>query len=201
LCRQEPSERRSFPNVALALVSFCERSCRKEKIMATATWVKDMLTDQNLTYEELHHRGAYTAQEVAQQEHVTGHRVAKVVVVMADRRPVELILPASRHVQLERVRDVLGATDIRLATEEEMQKLFTDCEVGAVPPLRHWPGVELLMDESMRVVGDIVLQAGTHCDALRMCFDDWFRLAGPRVADFSAPSDSSPPFRGVDGEW
>jgi Ala-tRNA(Pro) deacylase len=168
--------------------------------MATATWVKDLLQEQGLAYEELHHPEAYTAQALAHQEHVTGHRVAKVVVVMAAGQPVELILPASRHVVLDRVGDILGAREVRLATEEEMQKMFTDCEVGAMPALRHWPGVELLMDSSMRVEGDILLQGGTHCDAIRLRFDDWFRMVNPRVGDFTEPEGGKPAAPG-EGEW
>jgi Ala-tRNA(Pro) deacylase len=186
---------------AVNLVSISTHFQRKGKIMATATWVKDMLQEQGLSYEELHHPEAYTAQTVAQQEHVTGHRVAKVVVVVADGRPVELILPASRQVDLERVRDILGASDVRLATEQELQEFFPDCEVGAMPALRHWLGVDLLMDSSMQVNGDIVLQAGTHCDALRMRFDDWFRLVNPRVGDFSDLTGPGSQFGGADGEW
>ena len=44
--------------------------------MATATWVRNELDQQGIAYEELHHEDAYTAQEVAQREHVSGHRVA-----------------------------------------------------------------------------------------------------------------------------
>src|SRR5262245_33818300 len=98
--------------------------------MATATWVRNELEQTGVPFEECHHPDAYTAQAVAQREHVTGHRVAKVVVAMADGRPVELILPASRRVQLDRVREVLGAREARLATEAELERHFTDCEVG-----------------------------------------------------------------------
>jgi Ala-tRNA(Pro) deacylase len=154
--------------------------------MATATWVRSELEQKGVPFQEVHHDEAFTAQAVAQREHVSGHRVAKVVVVMADGRLVELILPASRHVQLERVRELLGAKDVRLATEAEIERTFTDCEVGAIPALRHWQA-DVLMDESMRVAGDILFQAGTHCDAVRMRFDDWFRLVNPRVGSFSEP--------------
>src|SRR2546423_6015465 len=108
--------------------------------MAAATWVRNELDQRGIRYEELHHPDAYTAQQMAQKEHVSGHRVAKVVAVMADGRPVELVLPASRRVVLDRVRDVLGAGDVRLATEDELGQCFTDCEPGAVPALRHWQG-------------------------------------------------------------
>jgi Ala-tRNA(Pro) deacylase len=155
--------------------------------MSTATWVKDMLNQRGVAYEELHHPEAFTAQEVAQREHVPGHRVAKVVVVIADGKPVELILPATRRVLLGQVRMRLGAQEVRLATEQELQRHFADCELGAMPPLRHWQGVDVFMDDSMRVDGDIVFQAGTHLDAVRMRFEDWFALVNPRVDYFTAP--------------
>jgi Ala-tRNA(Pro) deacylase len=148
-----------------------------------------MLRFRGIPFQELHHPEVYTAQEVAQREHVSGHRVAKVVVVMADGAPVELVLPASRHVNLERVRTVLSADTVRLATEEEMEKCFTDCEVGAIPALRHWQGVAVLMDRSLNVEGDILLQAGTHQDAVRLNFRDWYELVNPRVATFTEPAE------------
>jgi Ala-tRNA(Pro) deacylase len=148
-----------------------------------------MLEHRGIPFEEMHHRAAYTAQEVAGREHVSGHRVAKVVVVMADRRPVELVLPATRHVSLDRVRTVLQAQEVRLATEEEMAQFFTDCEVGATPPLRHRKDVGVLMDRSLNVEGDILFQAGTHADAIRLRFRDWYEMVSPQVASFSEPGE------------
>jgi Ala-tRNA(Pro) deacylase len=160
--------------------------------MATATWVRNELEQRGIAFEELHHRDAYTSQMMAQQEHVSGHRVAKVVCVLADGRPVELVLPASRRVLLDWVRAILGAREVRLASEAELESCFTDCELGAIPALRHWRGVDVLMDGHLRVAGDIVIQAGTHCDAIRMRFDDWFALVNPRVEWFSEPEGGAP---------
>src|SRR5262245_37696487 len=155
--------------------------------MATATWVRDELDQWGIPYEELHHDDAFTAQQVAQKEHVSGRRVAKVVCVMADGRPVEVILPASRRVDVDRVRDVTGARDVRLASEDETCRYFTDCEVGAIPAMRHWQGVEVLMDGHLCCDGDIFILGGTHRDALRMRFDDWFEMVDPRVEWLSEP--------------
>jgi Ala-tRNA(Pro) deacylase len=153
--------------------------------MATATWIRDTLEQEGVAFEELHHPEAYTAQAVAQGEHITGHRIAKVVIAMVDGRPVELILPASRHIQMDWLRQLLRAREVRLAKEPEMEQYFSDCEVGAIPALRHWQYVDVVMDAAMQVKGDIVFQAGTHCDAVRMRFDDWFKLVNPRVEQFS----------------
>jgi Ala-tRNA(Pro) deacylase len=153
--------------------------------MATATWIRNLLEKKGVEYEESYHHEAFTAQSLAQKEHISGHHVAKVVVIIADKRPVELVLPASRHVALNRVRDMLGAKEVRLATEDELAIYFRDCERGAIPPLPHLEAVDVWMDESMRVPGDILFPAGTHCDAVRMHFDDWFGLVQPKVGNFS----------------
>jgi Ala-tRNA(Pro) deacylase len=146
-----------------------------------------MLELRGIPFRELHHAEVYTAQEVAQREHFSGHRVAKVVVLLADGRPVEAVLPASRHVDLDHLRTVLHAHEIRLAGEGELARYFSECDVGAIPPLRHWKDVEVIMDRSLCVEGDILFQAGTHTDAVRLNFRDWYEMVCPQVATFSAP--------------
>lgn len=153
--------------------------------MATPLWVRKMLELRGIPFAELQHHEAYTAQTVAKREHISGHRVAKVVVAMVDDRPVELILPASRRVVLEQVRRALNAREARLATEEEMRRYFTETQPGAIPPLRHWEGVPVLMDRALKVEGHILFQAGTHCDAVRLNFRDWFEMVNPQVVTFS----------------
>lgn len=155
--------------------------------MATATWIKTELDEKGLPYEELHHDEAFTAQAVAQKEHISGHRMAKVVVVLADGKPVQLILPASRRVAFDRLQSLLGAGHVRLASEPEMQQHFPDCETGAMPAWRHWPGVEVMMDQSLLGLGDILFQGGTHCDAVHMRFDDWYQTVRPTVGQFTQP--------------
>ena len=44
------------------------------------------------------------------------------------------------------------------------------------------------MDASMKVDGNILFQAGTHCDAIHVAFEDWFRMVNPRVEHFSEPA-------------
>ena len=153
--------------------------------MATATWIKDMLQERGVAFAEEQHREVFTAQEVAQSEHVSGHRLAKVVVVIADGRPIELIIPASRRVVLEQAQKMLGAREVRLASEAEMDRIFGDVETGAIPALRHWKDVEVVMDEAMKVDGEIVLHGGTHRDTIRLTFSDWYDMVKPRVGSFT----------------
>jgi Ala-tRNA(Pro) deacylase len=175
--------------------------------MATATWIQHDLEQAGVPFQELHHDEVYTAQALAEREHVSGHRVAKVVVVIADGRPVELILPASRRVNLDKLRGVLPAKCARLASEAELQQRFADCELGALPALRHWQDIDVLMDTMLRVDGDIVFPAGTHRDAVRIGFEEWFHMVKPRVESFTDPERPSMPqeggegWYGANGEW
>jgi len=166
---------------------------KKEGIMSTATWIRNELNQHGISYEETQHPDAFTAQEVAHQEHMSGHRVAKVVCVMADGWPYELILPASRRVMLDWVRDLLGAREVRLATEEELERYFPDCELGALPALRYWEGVEVIADGHLNRGGEVLILGGTHRDSVRMNLDDWFDLVNPRVELISEPDAGRQP--------
>jgi Ala-tRNA(Pro) deacylase len=161
--------------------------------MSTATWVRDELDRWGICYEESQHAEAFTAQEVAQREHISGHRVAKVVCVLADGWPCELVLPASRRVRLDWVARLLGADTVRLATEDQLTEYFPDCEPGALPALRYWEGVEVIADGHLKTDGDIMIMGGTHRDAVRMNFDDWFNLVQPRIELLSEPDHGHHP--------
>jgi Ala-tRNA(Pro) deacylase len=148
-------------------------------------WIATTLEQQHVPFHPRHHRPRFTAQEIAAEEHFTGHRLAKVVVLKADDQFVEVVVPATTRVNMRAVQRELGCRECRLATEPEMAARFDDCEVGAIPPLRHWPDVPILVDRRMgRSGGPIVFQAGTHEDAIEMNFADWHRITQPREGDF-----------------
>jgi Ala-tRNA(Pro) deacylase len=155
--------------------------------MSVPRWIPTTLDAEHIPYRLRHHRPCFTAQEVAAAEHVSGHRLAKVVVVMADDEMVLVALPASQRLDLKAVSKTLGCASCRLATEEEIARRFPDCEVGAVPPLPHWDGVTLLADSRLtEEPGPLVFQAGTHEDAIEISSDDWKRIAHPTVGKFAA---------------
>ena len=122
--------------------------------------------------------------------------MAKVVAVIADGRPIEVVIPASRKVITKKLQSMIGTKDVRLASEAEMDRIFSDVDTGAIPALRHWKDVDVIMDESMRIDGEIVLQAGTHRDTVQLAFSDWYRLVQPKVGSFTELENSAaePPF-------
>jgi Ala-tRNA(Pro) deacylase len=147
--------------------------------------LRSYLDGMGVRYEWLHHDSdAYTAQDLAMMEHVSGKRVVKPVVVEADGQFVLCALPASCYIDMERLREELHANTAKLADEDALRGLFPDSELGAEPPIGRMYGMETIVDESLSKQDEVVLQAGTHRDAVRMSFGDYMRVARPRVVRF-----------------
>ena len=161
--------------------------------MSVRDWIRETLRSQGVPYWTKEHPDVFTAQRLAHEEHMSGHRTAKVVVAYADDRPVMLVLPASHKAALTAVKEMLKAKEVHLAAEDQMRRLFPDCEVGAEPPLPYGKDIEIWMDRSMRVPGDIVFFGGTHRESIRMAFDDWYRTVQPKEADFAIETGRFPP--------
>ncbi len=94
------------------------------------------------------------------------------------------VLPAPNHVRLDKLAAVVGKS-VRLATEQEFSSLFPDCELGAMPPFGSLYNLAVYLDESLAADEVIVFNAGTHRDAIRVRYDDFVRLAKPRVCSFA----------------
>jgi len=142
------------------------------------------LRDNGVAFQVQHHPLAYTAQQVAHSEHVPGRVVAKAVLVLADGQIRMLVLPANHHVDLEKVADVLGARNVRLATEAEFGPAFPDCQVGAEPIFGNLYNLPVYVEQSLTKDDTIITRAGTHTDTLSLKYTDFERLVRPIVASF-----------------
>ncbi len=147
--------------------------------------LKFYLHENQVPFEVQHHREVFTAQAVAAEVHEKGAHVAKVVIAWVDGRLIMLVLPAPAHVDFERIEKMLHAQYARAAREEEFKHLFKDCDVGAMPPFGHIYSLPVYLDRTLTQVGDIVFQAGTHRDTLRLATADYLRLASPTVVEFA----------------
>jgi Ala-tRNA(Pro) deacylase len=72
-----------------------------------------------------------------------------------------------------------------LAEEEEIGRLFGDCELGAEPPFGNLYEMPTIMDKAMEADEHIMFQAGSHDKAIRMKMADYRKLAKPKVIEFS----------------
>ena len=131
------------------------------------------------------HPLAYTAQEVAAAEHVSGYLVAKPVMVRCGEEIVMAVVAAPHRLDLAKLQQVVGKP-CRLAEESEFAPLFPDCEVGAHPPFGNLYGVRVYVDRRVAEDPEIVFRCGSHRETMRVKYADFHRLVQPVVADLAA---------------
>ncbi|HEV2357322.1 MAG TPA: YbaK/EbsC family protein [bacterium] len=147
--------------------------------------LREYLDMAGVAYEVSRHAPRYTAQELAQVEHVPGKLIAKAVLVMADQRLVMVVLPGTSRINVPWVRAAAGAKSARLATEAEFLRAFPDCEAGAMPPFGNLYHVPVLVDRGLTRDPVIMFNAGTHDLLITMTYADFERLVQPKIGIFA----------------
>ncbi|WP_233610001.1 aminoacyl-tRNA deacylase [Corallococcus sp. AB049A] len=150
--------------------------------------IQSYLRRHRVPFERYAHARAVSAMELVDALNVPGWRVAKSVIVLADRQPWIVVVPALTTVDLRQVRHTLGVRTTRLAAESEFADHFPDCETGAEPPFGELYGLPVAMDEALSVNERLLFRAGSHKEALEMRFQDFARLEWPLVASFIHPA-------------
>lgn len=149
------------------------------------TRLQDYLTDNNVDYSVSLHRPAYTAKETAQRDHTPARQMAKTVVFVADGAYGMALLPAHMHIDAEWLRHGIGVSNLRLASESELTKLFPDVEVGAMPPFANLYGIPVYIDEHLASQHEVAFNAGSHAEAIHMKMHDLIRLSSGIVTRFA----------------
>jgi Ala-tRNA(Pro) deacylase len=149
--------------------------------------VHEHLITHGVAFEPKHHRRVFQAEKVAALEHVSGHDVAKTVMVAVGHELVMIVLPASHRLDMEAVRRELGE-DARLAEEGEFGPVFQDCEVGAETPFGNLYGILVLMDRHLAERERMVCRDGTHEETIEIAVADYLDLVRPRIVDVTVSS-------------
>jgi Ala-tRNA(Pro) deacylase len=147
--------------------------------------IQDYLEKAGVTFEIKEHKPTFSAQQMAAAEHEPGRFVAKPVIVKVDGKNMMCVLAASRKIDLSELKKGLGAKSVELVEEDEVGRIFGDCELGAEPPFGNLYDLPTLMDKALEDDDHIMFQAGSHDKAVRIKMDDYRKLAKPKVVEFS----------------
>jgi Ala-tRNA(Pro) deacylase len=133
----------------------------------------------------LEHPPVFTSEEAARVRGTPPEAGAKALVMRAEARFVQLVLPGDRRVDNTRLRAILGTRKLRFATAEELQTL-TGCQAGAVPPFGNLFDLPVYVDEPLATRETIAFNAGSHTVSFTMRGADFVRLSGATVCRFTA---------------
>ena len=148
-------------------------------------FLDEFLTKNRVPYTTFRHPPAFTAMHAAAIAHVPGRSWAKTVVCIADGEVVLAVVPAHHTIDIDKLRELTGAATLRLATCEEIVKLYPDCEEGAMPPFGDLYLQRVFVEECFVGDPEMVFKAGTHTDCFRMHYGDFADVAKPIVGRFS----------------
>jgi Ala-tRNA(Pro) deacylase len=144
--------------------------------------LREFLNDHNVKYVSINHSPAYTAQEIAASAHVRGKELAKAVMIEIDGELAMAVLPASKKINFDLLREVVGNDNVDLAEEGKFRDLFPGCEVGAMPPFGNLYDMDVYASDLLAKDEEIAFNAGSHTELIRLAYADFERLVKPKIA-------------------
>ncbi|MGI9427825.1 MAG: aminoacyl-tRNA deacylase [Bythopirellula sp.] len=144
--------------------------------------LQNYLAEKNVNYEVLSHDTTYDAQRMSHAVHMSGHHVAKTVLLKTPAGFAVAVLPAAKVVDLQLAGKALGVSAVELATEHELAQHCSDCELGALPPFGSQYQMQTLVDERLAEDEQIVFEGNNHNESIKMKFGDYSNLERPVFA-------------------
>lgn len=136
--------------------------------MGIAMTVNDYLDYSGVPYDLIEHKHTGSSKETAQASKIPSEKLAKAVILEdTEGSYMMAVIPASHRVDLGAVGREMY-TRVGLATEAELEFLFSDCETGAIPPMGQAYEMDVLCDERLDELDDIYFEAGDHRDLVHM---------------------------------
>lgn len=151
--------------------------------MKFASRLIEYLEQNKVWFVPMSHPRAYTAQEIAAAQHVPGREMAKTVILRVDQDFAMIVIPATERIDLKVLKEELPYKEIAFASEYEFAWLFPDSEVGAMPPFGNLYNLPVFVDRTLSEDTEIVFNAGTHANTIRMKYEDFIALVKPQIVD------------------
>ena len=132
----------------------------------------------------------HSADEAAGLLGAPGRAVLKTLVVLRERagrtKPLLVLVPSDRQVDLKRLGQALGAKRLRMASQREAETL-TGLKVGGISALAVRAGVfEVLVDRSAADLPQVHVSAGARGVDLELALSDLLLVTGGRLVHASS---------------
>lgn len=142
--------------------------------------LKEFLDNNDIKYISIMHSLAFTSTDIAKSAHISSKQMAKTVIIKIDNVLSMAVVPANLKVNLTLLQQALNSENIEIATEQEFTQLFSDCEVGAMPPFGNLYNMDVYIAEDLTVDKQITFNAGSHLEVIQMDYKDFESLVKPQ---------------------
>jgi len=145
----------------------------------------EFLDSSNVSYTTNNHLPTYTAQDLAQTMHISGHNVAKTIIVNIDNKLVMVVLPACEEINLSALQDALNAKHVEIAKESAFEDCFPLCDTGSMPPFGNLYGMDVIVSSTLAHDEVITFNAGNYTEVVNMSFADYKKIVSPTVLNLT----------------
>jgi len=145
--------------------------------MAIASTVKDHLESMGVDYELITHPRTHSSRETAAAAQVREDHVAKGVLLQDAGGYVLAVIPGDSWVRLHGIQAELNR-ELQLAPEQDVERLFGDCDPGAVPCTGMAYGIETIVDEALASLAFVYCESGDHEHLVRLSAAAFHTLMG-----------------------
>lgn len=150
--------------------------------MAISKRLLNALGKHQVKYRVLPHKTVYTAYDLATTLGEELKKVAKTLLVRADKRYVLVVLPASARLDLGKLAKILKAKAVSIAPEAAIKKF--KLTPGTTPPFGSLVGLEVALEQGMTAMGDIIVRAGSLTESLELKVKDFVKMELPILGAF-----------------
>lgn len=143
--------------------------------MTIAPRLRKYLDENRIQYDLIPHEATLSSLGSAHAGHIPSDKLAKGVMLSNGNGYMLAVLPASHHLRMSEVKSELGH-EMRLATEPEIEKVFSDCDRGAIPPVGPCYGLNVIIDDSVHGQEDLYFEGGDHTTLVHVPRAEFTRL-------------------------
>ena len=131
--------------------------------------IKDILTNNQIEFEEIEHEAAYTSQKAA---HVIGleSEEAGVKALIFKTKKAEYILvlnPGNQKVATKKIAQMEGTKSLHFASPEDVIEI-TGVPIGCVPPFGHRTKLKTYLNEELLSCEYLYFNPGSHTKTIKI---------------------------------
>jgi len=159
--------------------------------------IRELLDGAGVAYKTFEHAPVRTSEEAAAlRPEYDLHQGAKALIVrakLAEGNPsnilgtgkkfVMLIVPGDKKFNESKVKQALGAKEVRFATEQEVGEITDGVQVGGVPPFGNLFGLAVYADKGVFGNDEVIFNAGDRAFSIAMQSADWRKVVNPIEVD------------------
>ena len=144
--------------------------------------IKKLLNEQNTEYILSEHEAVRTSEEAASIRGVDLKSGAKAMVIKTKENYYLIVLPADKRINWKKLKQLLGVSEVRFATEDEAEEK-TSVKMGSVPPFGNILGLKTYFDKGIQDSEYAYFNPGSKTHSIQMKSKDLISLVSPEIVE------------------